>query len=226
MRDRRGRREESVATGAQTGIGPLRLGAAGLIAVLFLAAASGAKAAPNPPPADTKAVELPPPRPASPQPQASVLKEGLAVRYYFNRFNHLRELEGWMDADEGQPGPPLPALNYRSGIGNVLTAGAADMVGARIDGFIHLAKAGEYRFLVTSNDGIRLRIGGVMMHEDPSIHGDTTSPPLVFKVAEPGWYPLEILYFEKKGTSTLELYWRTPTGDSDEPVPAAAFKHQ
>jgi hypothetical protein len=207
------------ATGLRNG------GAAGFVAALLMAPVASAGAAANPPPADPTPIVLPAPRPVSPQPDPSKLKQGLGVRYYFNRFNELRELEDWMQTDEGQPGPPLSQLDYRSGIGNVLTAGTADMVGARIDGFLHLAAAGKYRFLVTSNDGVRLSIGGVKMHEDPSIHGDTTSRPLVFEVAEPGWYPLHILYFEKKGTATLVLYWRPPGGESDEPVPAAILRH-
>ena len=44
-------------------------------------------------------------------------------------------------------------------------------------------------------------------------------------IEEAGWYPITVLYFEKKNTSTLQLYWLKPT---DEPgpmfiVPAESF---
>ncbi len=171
------------------------------------------------------AVRLPSPAPAAPQPTQSALKDGLAVRYYFHRFNHLSEFEEWMRYEDGVEGTPLAHLDYRMGRGNVLTTTSSDMVGAKITGVIELAKAGAYTFLLTSNDGVRLTIGGVMMHEDPEIHPDTTSPPLIIEIAEPGWYPLDILYYEKKGTATLRLEWRPPGEAAFVPVPAAALKH-
>lgn len=167
-----------------------------------------------------------PPSPASPQPDVAGLKDGLAVRYYFNRFTHIAELEDWMRADDGMAGTPLPALDYDMGIGNVLTSTASDLVGAHITGFIDLARTGAYTFQITSNDGVRLSIGGVVLHEDPEIHPDTASPPLAMQVSEAGWYPLEILYYEKKGTAALKLAWQPPGSAGFEPVPASALTHQ
>lgn len=169
---------------------------------------------------------LPSPSPANPQPAAAALKDGLAVRYYFNRFTHIAELEDWMRTDDGMAGKPLPMLDYDMGIGNVLTSTASDLVGARITGFIELAQTGTYTFRITSNDGVRLSIGGVAMYEDPEIHPDTASPPLVMQVSEAGWYPLEILYYEKKGTAALKLAWQPPGSTGFEAVPASALKHQ
>jgi len=34
-----------------------------------------------------------------------------------------------------------------------------------------------------------------------------------------------VIYYEKKSTSTLELYWQPPGAGSFEFVPAAAFGH-
>ena len=48
------------------------------------------------------------------------------------------------------------------------------------------------------------------------------------EVTEPGWYPLEVFYFEKRHTSTLELSWRTPSMGAEAEmviVPAEAFAH-
>ena len=50
--------------------------------------------------------------------------------------------------------------------------------------------------------------------------------PVQATVAEPGWYPLDILYFERKGTSTLQLFWLPPGASGDRVlVPAEAFGH-
>ena len=44
-------------------------------------------------------------------------------------------------------------------------------------------------------------------------------------IDKPGWYPISLLYFEKRNTSTLELYWQPPGTDEFVFVPAEAFAH-
>jgi len=177
---------------------------------------------PAPPP---EPIRLATPAPAAPQPDAATLKDGLAVRYYFAKFNHIDRLVDWMKYDDGVPGEPLPMLDYDVGMGNVLTTTSSDMVGAHITGFIAFTEPGTTRLRVTSNDGVRVTLGGEMIFEDPGVHKDATSPDLVFDVAEPGWVPLDILYFEKKGTATLKLSWQPPGAPGFVPVPGAALKH-
>lgn len=170
-------------------------------------------------------VKVPAVAPADPQPDAAALADGLAVRYYFSRFTHIDNLAAWMNSDDGMAGEPLPNLDYQMGAGNVLTTTSADMVGAHITGFIHFAEPGTYELKVTSNDGVRVTLGGEMIFEDPEIHADTASPPLVTTIEEAGWYPLDILYYEKKGTAALRLHWKRPGDDAFSIVPATAFKH-
>lgn len=164
-------------------------------------------------------------RPVSPQPNTTTLNDGLAVRYYYAKYNHIDELIDWMSYEDGEVGDPLPDLNYDVGPGNVLTTTSSDLVGAEITGLIRFEQAGTYNLRVTSNDGVRLWVGGVQVFEDPGVHRDSTSDPLPIAVAEPGWYPLKILYYEKKGTSTLRLEWQSP-GGGFAVVPASHLKHQ
>lgn len=166
------------------------------------------------------------PKPLVPQPNAADLEDGLAVTYYSGVFNHLDELEEAMEMEPGEEGPAILALDYSVGVGNVLTSNANDFVGAQISGVIELSQPGTHQFLVTSNDGVRVSLGGVMVFEDPTVHPDTTSAPVAINVQEPGWYPLEILYFEKKRTSTLRLHWQPPGAAEFAPVPAAVLKHR
>lgn len=161
---------------------------------------------------------------AEPQPSAEQLAPGLAVGYVFGRFNHLNEFMNMKFA----PGRPLPQLDYRMGDGAVLTTPARDLVGALITGFIRFDKPGTYGFNLTSNDGVRVEIGGKLLYEDPSVHSDDTIERIDVKVEQPGWYPIKILYFEKKGTATLVLRWAPPDTDPKAklvPVPAAAFAY-
>ncbi len=165
------------------------------------------------------------PMPASPQPKAEVLKPGLAVNYYFAIFNSIDELVGWMDQKKGKPGKSIEQLNYKVGIGKVLTSDSSNFVGAHITGLIHLDKPGTYNFLITSNDGVSISLGGEIIFEDPDVHSDSTSEPIAVAITTPGWYELDVLYFEKKNTSTLIVKWKRPDAPGYDIVPASALKN-
>lgn len=168
------------------------------------------------------------PAPADPQPADSALRPGLAVDYYYEYYRQVRELIDWMGYKDPEPGEPLPQLNYRVGTGRVLTSQADDGVGAHIRGFIRLDQLGTYSFALRSNDGVRLSIGGEQILEDPDVHSDRYTVPEDVVVETPGWYAIELLYFERRNTSTLELYWLRPGEAEDKGmslVPAEAFAH-
>src|SRR4029450_4934972 len=110
-------------------------------------------------------------RPAEPQPGAEVVAPGLAVQYTYAIMNYLGEMKG----RKFESGPPITHLNWRMGSGIVLTSKAREGVGAIITGLLRFEKPGVYGFDVTSNDGVRLEIGGQRIHEDPGVHSDTTS---------------------------------------------------
>ncbi len=78
-----------------------------------------------------------------------------------------------------------------------------------------------------SNDGVELTIGGQVVIRDPNVHADRYSELTLVEIDEPGWYRLELLYFEKRNTSTLELYWLPPgaTAGGLTFVPADSFAH-
>ena len=167
------------------------------------------------------------PQPLEPQPAAEALTPGLAVRYYNAFFRLIEEFVEWQQEDTGVPGPPIPDINSRVAGGPVLTSGIEDGVGAEITGLIRLDRPGTYSFVVQSNDGFRLQIGGVQVLEDPDVHGDRYSKIAKLSIEQPGWYPLTMLYFERKGTATIELYWKPPGEEAGSMafVPAEAFAH-
>lgn len=149
-------------------------------------------------------------KPVDPQPAADELKPGLAVRYYYEFFRHIRELVEWEGFRDGNPGEPLLELDSHVGEDKVLGSDRDDGVGARITGLIHLENPGTYKFAFESNDGVRLEIGDRMIVEDPDVHSDRYSEIGTLDVSEPGWYPLTIRYFERKSTSTLRFFWLQP----------------
>ncbi|MEH6497098.1 MAG: PA14 domain-containing protein [Pseudomonas marincola] len=165
-------------------------------------------------------------KPANPQPTAGSLSTGLAVQYYGVKLESIDQFLEWMEYDKGKPGTPIPMLNYQVGLGNVLTTTTNDLVGADITGFINFETSGTYTIMVHSNDGVQVNIGGVMVYEDPEVHGDRFSDEIKLEISEPGWYPVRVLYFEKKNSSTLELYWDPPGSEEIDYVPATAFGHR
>ncbi|SLN77899.1 PA14 domain-containing protein [Oceanibacterium hippocampi] len=163
--------------------------------------------------------------PASPQPAASALKPGLAVRYYTYFVRDTREVREYADYSKGEQGTPIPRLDYHVGEGPVLTHKNKDGVGAVIKGLIRMDKPGTYTFMVHSNDGVELVIGGKDIYKDTGVHADRFSDEIKVQVATAGWYPIDIVYFERKNTATLELYWSTPDQPDPDYVPASHFAH-
>jgi len=162
---------------------------------------------------------------ASPQPADGAIKPGLSVFYVQDRFNHIDEVINAATWMKKIPGDPLPMLNYNVGAGPVLTNKNDDLVGAFIQGYIKIEKPGTYMFSVQHNDGVRLWIGDTMIYDSPFVTPDLFSPNLEVVADKAGWYPIRVIYYEKKSTSTLELYWQPPGAGSFEFVPASAFGH-
>lgn len=154
------------------------------------------------------------------------MKPGLAVCYMHNLVSHIDEFADWDMDNKCKPGTPLANLDSSAGEGKVLTSQLTDGVMAKITGYIHLDKAGPYKFSFESNDGVRLMIDGKLIVEDPDVHGDRFSEIGTMDVTKPGWYPLTIYYFERKNTSTLRFFWKPPGGEGTFPVvPAEALAH-
>lgn len=158
-------------------------------------------------------------------PKQKVLKPGLAVNYYFEFFRHIDELVEWMEVLKGKPGKPIPALDYQVGQGKVLTSDRLDGVGALIRGYLRFEQPGAYDIRVHSNDGVRLKLGGKQVFEDPGVHADRMSEPLTLEIKQAGWYPIELLYYERKNTATLQLLWKPPGAADFTVVPRAAYAH-
>lgn len=171
-------------------------------------------------------------QPVSPQPAPDALNPGLAVRYYFGEFDFMWEMERLVRIRDGQAGKPVPAIDtFNAAYSNdVLTAGRSQGVGALLNGLLYFDEPGLYYIAMWSNDGVRLEIGGQFIFEDPDKHsnGNRLSPNIPVEVPSAGWYPININYFQKKGTWALDLLWFKPGEQPEgEPpiVPAEAYAH-
>ncbi|MDD3619216.1 MAG: PA14 domain-containing protein [Desulfobulbaceae bacterium] len=155
------------------------------------------------------------------------LQPGLAVYYVYDFYRTTSQM---LKSEElirkmGKPGPPLPLLNHRFGGGKVFDSGEEKGVGAHMYGFLHFAEPGDYMFQAYSNDGFELYINGHLLVSDPSVHKGRMSAPGRITVARGGWFPVEIRYFQRKGTAALELYWQPPGAAGPAIVPAEVYAH-
>ncbi|MCU0688291.1 MAG: PA14 domain-containing protein [Phycisphaerales bacterium] len=89
-------------------------------------------------------------------------------------------------------------------------------------GFIAISTPGTYAFIVTSDDGMRLNIGGVTVTSFP---GDRSFSPSTGSVtfSGAGVYPIELLYWANtSGESGLRLEWTVP-GSAPAVVPQSVL---
>ncbi|GEM_PF-1050714 len=147
---------------------------------------------------------------------AAVGDQGLSVVYVDGFFRNIDQMPSGAAADrQGRRGAPVLLLDHRAGRkGEVFASGRSRGVGLILQGYLDLSVPGVYRFRALANDGIRMSIAGRRIFEDPAVHGDRLTPVGEFRVSAPGRFPVTILYFQRKGTSALRLYWQPPGSDT------------
>ena len=155
------------------------------------------------------------------------LQPGLAVVYIFKMYRNVDQIPiGRAALRMGRQGEPVLLLDHSSGKEEtVFASGRGQGVAMVMDGFLRLKKAGTYRWQAMANDGIRLSINGTMMFEDPAVHKDRLTPIGLLTVDKPGDYPVNITYFQRKGTAALKLYWQPPGTEEFSLVPAQVYLH-
>lgn len=162
--------------------------------------------------------------PADPQPAAGDLTPGLAVSYAYPR--DVRLLEDAVDAlEDSEKGPPVRGLSYSDNAEGdlTLTSDKATKVAAAISGFIRFDAAGTFEVEMISNDGLVARIGGQDVGLYDGVHACEPAGIQEVIVPEAAWYPIEITYFQRKGSACLEMDWNVDGRMG--PVPDSVFAH-
>lgn len=163
--------------------------------------------------------------PASPQPKG--LKPGLAVQYaYPNDVKSLSQARSALQKG-AERGKPLAGLDHRdTSVGEItLTSKRAQKVVARIRGYVRFDKPGIYDIDFLTNDGLDARIGGQRVgHFDGRQTCDSTFKEDV-EVPAAGWYEVDILYFQRMGTSCLHMRMGPAGQKRLNWMPNSAFGH-
>lgn len=152
------------------------------------------------------------------------LSPGLDVTYVNGFWRHINEMPGKnYILENGDKGKPIRFLNHQFGRDEVFDSGRSRGVGVLMQGYIHLEKPGMWKFKARSNDGLIVFIGSSQVVDDPEWHSDRFSKPMEMKVSKQGFYSFLLQYFQRKGTATLEFYWKPPGENKYSIVPESAF---
>jgi PA14 domain-containing protein len=153
------------------------------------------------------------------------VKQGLPVYFRYSMYRHIDQMPS--DASmisEGKAGQPVAFLDHQFQ-GNVFDSQREQGVGLFLTGYLKMEIPGKYLFKAMSNDGIRVLVNGTIVAFDPTVHSDRFSEVGEVTIKNPGWYPLTVKYFQRKGTARLSLYWQPPGSQGFVPVPAGAYGH-
>ena len=93
-----------------------------------------------------------------------------------------------------------------------------DNFGIVFSGYLKIAEKGEYIFAIRSDDGTRLTLSGKKIILNDGIHDMIASPSQPVSLS-PGFYPLELEYFEGSGGEGLVIYTYSPVNSSWSRIP-------
>jgi len=97
-----------------------------------------------------------------------------------------------------------------------------DLYGLRFTGFIRVPADGLYTFVLASDDGSRLLIGGKRVVDNDGLHSKKEIAGTVG--LGKGLHAIALDFFDALETDILELQWSGP-GFKKRPIPATAFSH-
>lgn len=124
------------------------------------------------------------------------------------RFGHVVAERVDPEIDFSWPGSPAPGVN-------------ADDFAVRWEGAIEVGRPGTYRFITTSDDGVRLFVAGKKVLENWTDHGSTEDSGTVELAA--GRHEIKLEFYEKSGGARIALAWEGP-GIARQVVPRSALR--
>jgi mono/diheme cytochrome c family protein len=101
---------------------------------------------------------------------------------------------------------------------DISLAGKTNRFGIRFEGFLHIERAGDYRFHLGSDDGSRLFIDGKRIIDNDGLQAHTVRSGSAKLQA--GMHPLRVDYFQADGDMSLDLEYEGP-GVSRQPATGA-----
>jgi PA14 domain len=168
--------------------------------------------------------------PINPLPPAESIKGGLKVWYFDDfYFKHVDEMpKGDPPFSWGFEGKPIPILDRKYKRGEKFyDSGFHRGISSLMRGMIRFTEPGQYVLMANSNDGIRIFVGEKRVINDPDWHalGDELTPEAWLTISNPGWYRFRLKFFQRRGTATLQMFWKKPGDEDFSFIPAEAYGH-
>ncbi len=98
-------------------------------------------------------------------------------------------------------------FEHEKEVGKDFTAPAS----IRWDGYVRVPKTGQYGFLITSDDGSRLFVDGVLLIDNWGEHAETTKACPATLAA--GYHRIRVDYFDAGWGAVMKLEWNPPDHD-------------
>lgn len=139
------------------------------------------------------------------------VQPGLRVERFAGDFQKVPD-----DLDARQPDATTTTATI------ALPANVGEQVLLRHRGVIAVPKDGLYHFVLTSDDGSVLRIGGQTVVDHDGLHGPTEKRGTIALMA--GDHTLDLVWFNRTGGATLALQWHAH-GAAPAAIDAASLRH-
>jgi hypothetical protein len=136
----------------------------------------------------------------------------LTYKYYERNFNVLPDFGTLTPIKTGS----TPNVDI-----SIRTAGVDDHFAFVWDGTITVPTAGTYTFETISDDGSKVNFNGITIVNNDGAHAPVSKTGTI-TTNMAGAYPIRIIFFEKDGGETMQLYWSGP-GIARQLIPDAAF---
>jgi len=136
--------------------------------------------------------------------------QGLSGSYYDNRdFTGLK----FTRVD--------PGIQFNWGTDSPDARIARDTFSVRWQGQLQAVEAGRYTLRTLSDDGVRVRVSGVLRINNWTIHRATYNTSSTFTLAAGQKVTLQVDYFDNTGAATIRLEWKRPGSTSFVAIPAS-----
>ena len=153
------------------------------------------------------------------------VEPGLEVLYFDAFYKNIDQMPTGEGTGKGRPGKIVPYLNHNFDTQEVFDSGRSRGVGVRLTGLLLITQPGQITFKAKSNDGIRIFVNDKIILNDPNVHSDRFSESSAVEFTAPGYYNLTVLYFQRKGTAAIELWWKESDAGEYSIIPAQAYAH-
>jgi hypothetical protein len=125
-------------------------------------------------------------------------QNGLNYRYYEGTWDSLPDFAVLTPSRSGRLyDVSVDAVQHRE-----------DEFALRLSGSVSIETGGEYRWYLSSDDGSKLFIDNHEVIDNNGLHGPREASGIVR--LSPGKHPIAILYFERGGGQTLDLFVEGP----------------